>query len=109
MRTLCPNFDREDGLDTVLEVPMPEEIFVSNNGHSNGRSWQIIKAWMRSQVEKSAAAHIPMFGGHNIELQLLLGVIGAPLVPLPISTDHSLARDIKNQPIVSPPLLVPCF
>ncbi|KAF6137682.1 hypothetical protein GIB67_023616 [Kingdonia uniflora] len=27
MRKLCPNFDQEDGLDTVLEVPIPEEMF----------------------------------------------------------------------------------
>lgn len=24
MRKVCPNLDREDGLDTVLEVPVPE-------------------------------------------------------------------------------------
>ncbi|XP_077223136.1 replication factor C subunit, putative (DUF620) [Tasmannia lanceolata] len=95
MRKLCPNFDREDGLETVLEVPIPEEMFASNNNNNrNLRSWQNIKSWMGSPVERSS-----LFGGRNTELQLLLGVIGAPLIPLPISTDPSLNRNIKDHPI----------
>uniref|UniRef100_A0A6N2KF59 DUF620 domain-containing protein n=1 Tax=Salix viminalis TaxID=40686 RepID=A0A6N2KF59_SALVM len=31
MRKLCPNYDREDALDTVLEVPIPEEIQTMNS------------------------------------------------------------------------------
>ncbi|RWR81566.1 putative replication factor C subunit 2 [Cinnamomum micranthum f. kanehirae] len=95
MRKVCPNFDREDGLDTVLEVPVPEEMFTPNN---NGR-WQSMKTWIRPQPERSTLP--PSVLGRNTELQLLLGVIGAPLIPLPVPASHSLNRDIKDHPIES--------
>ncbi|KAH8501471.1 hypothetical protein H0E87_016319 [Populus deltoides] len=95
MRKLCPNFDREDGLETVLEVPIPEEMFTSNK-HGN-RSWQNMKAWMRPHSERSMTT---LFGGKNTEIQLLLGVVGAPLIPLQIRCDHQFINcNIKDQPI----------
>ncbi|KAJ4719917.1 Protein of unknown function (DUF620) [Melia azedarach] len=102
MRKLCPNFDREDGLETVLEVPIPEEMFTTNkNTH---RSWQNVKSWMKPYSEKSspAASMTALFGGRNTEIQLLLGVVGAPLIPLPIRSDndhHPINRNIKDHPI----------
>ncbi|XP_010262698.1 PREDICTED: uncharacterized protein LOC104601158 [Nelumbo nucifera] len=98
MRRLCPNFDREDGLDTVLEVPIPEEMFVSNTKHS-GRSWQNMKSWMRSHSQRSAPSTAALVGGRSTELQLLLGVVGAPLVPLPVRSDQSINGNIKDHPI----------
>ncbi|KAL3521164.1 hypothetical protein ACH5RR_019313 [Cinchona calisaya] len=96
MRTLCPNLDREDGLETVLEVPVPEEIFASAK---NNKSWQNMKSWMKSHTEKSPAS---LFGGRNTEIQLLLGVVGAPLVPLPIRSGcYSFSKSFKNHPIVT--------
>ncbi|XP_027110882.1 uncharacterized protein [Coffea arabica] len=93
MRTLCPNLDREDALETVLEVPIPEEIFAS----TKNRSWQNVKSWMKSHTERSP---VSLFGGRNTEIQLLLGVVGAPLVPLPICSDrYSFSKSIKNHPI----------
>uniref|UniRef100_A0A803QSG1 Uncharacterized protein n=1 Tax=Cannabis sativa TaxID=3483 RepID=A0A803QSG1_CANSA len=95
MRKLCPNFDREDGLDTVLEVPIPEEMFASKT--SNMISWQNMKAWMTSSHPSNMTA---LFGGRNAEIQLLLGVVGAPLIPIAISYDHELiSRNIKDHPI----------
>ena len=32
MKKLSPNLDREDGLETVFEVPIPEEIFTHKSG-----------------------------------------------------------------------------
>ncbi|KAL5991626.1 hypothetical protein ACLOJK_012535 [Asimina triloba] len=104
MRKLCPNFDREDGLETVLEVPIPEETF-SCSTHTSSNPWQCMKTWMmhRPHVERSSAATSSLFGigsgGRNAELQLLLGVAGAPLIPLPIRADHSLNANIKDHPI----------
>ncbi|KAJ4978323.1 hypothetical protein NE237_009103 [Protea cynaroides] len=103
MRKLCPNFDREDGLETVLEVPVPEEMFTSNTRNS-GRPWHNLKSWMRSHVYRSCVpSSAAAGGGRSPELQLLLGVVGAPLVPLPISNDpSSITRDkIKDHPIES--------
>ncbi|XP_073297633.1 uncharacterized protein [Primulina huaijiensis] len=93
MRTLCPNLDKEYALETVLEVPIPEEMFGSNKLH---KSWQGMKSWvMRPHVEKVGS----VFGGRDTEIQFLLGVIGAPLVPLPIRCDRTLNSNIKGHPI----------
>lgn len=111
MRKLCPNFDREDGLETVLEVPIPEEMFISSNNNNNNnitqRSWQNVKTWMKPHGERSSSKSMTaLFGGKNAEIQLLLGVVGAPLIPLPIpssssSSDHPINKSIKDNPIVS--------
>lgn len=92
MRTLCPNFDREDGLDTVLEVPIPEEMFPSSKN-----KWPNMKSWMKSNP---APTSLP-FADRNSQIQLLLGVIGAPLIPLPIPSDHNANKCIKDHPIES--------
>lgn len=73
MRTLCPNLDHEDALDTVLEVPIPEESFTAGN---DALPWRTMKP------------HSTEYNGRNAEIQLLLGVVGAPLIPLPISPGH---------------------
>ncbi|XVF24010.1 hypothetical protein REPUB_Repub13aG0089900 [Reevesia pubescens] len=102
MRKVCPNFDLPDGLDTVLEVPIPEEMFASNK--TSHKSWQNMKSWMnlKPNTERSSPASMTaLFGGRNTEIQLLLGVIGAPLIPLPIKLDHdhSISKNIKDHPI----------
>ncbi|KAJ4970061.1 hypothetical protein NE237_003160 [Protea cynaroides] len=99
MRKVCPNNGREDGLETVLEVPIPEEMFASKN---SSKPWQNMKSWMRSQVDKPLTHSNPV--SRSSELQLLLGVVGAPLIPLPVRNDHhsSMTRDkIKGHPIES--------
>jgi len=35
-------------------------------------------------AEAKAASMTTVFGGRNLEIQLLLGVVGAPLIPSPI-------------------------
>ncbi|XP_074287242.1 uncharacterized protein LOC141612380 [Silene latifolia] len=94
MRTLCPNFDREDGLDTVLEVPIPEEMFPAAKN-----KWPNMKSWMKSDPSHSPA-RLP-FADRNSQIQLLLGVIGAPLIPLPIPSDHKVAKSAKDHQIES--------
>ncbi|CAL9194185.1 uncharacterized protein LOC103990269 [Musa acuminata AAA Group] len=97
MRKLWPNLDREDGLDTVLEVPIPEETFLSDaSSRSNKTLCANIKAWMRSHVDRSPPSPI----GRGAELQLMLGVIGAPLVPVPVQAYRStLVRGMEKDPI----------
>lgn len=100
MRTLCPNLDREDGLETVLEVPIPEEMFVDSYKH---KSWQNMKSWIKSHSINTdhKSIHASVFGGRNAEIQLLLGVVAAPLIPHPIRCDHSVNKKINDHPIVS--------
>ncbi|XP_047969591.1 uncharacterized protein LOC125213218 [Salvia hispanica] len=92
MRTLCPNLDREDGLDTVLEVPIPEEMLAS----TKNRSWQNMKSWITPRPPPAS-----VFGGRAAEIQFLLGVVGAPLIPLPIRCDRTVHNNFKGCPIES--------
>ncbi|PHT82134.1 hypothetical protein T459_15149 [Capsicum annuum] len=106
MRTLCPNLDNEDGLETVLEVPIPEEMFVNAHKH---KSWQNMKSWIKSHhhghdhhnyKSSSTTTHVvSVIGGRNAEIQLLLGVVAAPLIPHPIQCNHSLNKNINDHPI----------
>nr|GMD59078.1 uncharacterized protein LOC109153431 [Ipomoea batatas] len=59
---------------------------------SKNKSWQTMKCWMRPQTEKS---------GRSAEIQLLLSVVGAPLVPIPIPSHQacSPAGKINDHPI----------
>lgn len=113
MRTLCPNFDREDGLETVLEVPMPEELFCSDNNKSG--AWRSVKSSLLRSSPDNSSSLATLFGGRdaqiqmllgNAQIQMLLGIVGAPSIPLPVSSDHEeidhpISKLIKNQSIVS--------
>ncbi|CAM8962157.1 unnamed protein product [Rhodiola kirilowii] len=105
MRKLCPNYDFEDGLDTVLEVPIPDEEFADSgkNGKNGGGAWHNMKSWiMPPQIVKSSAPSFEAaaYGGKSTEIQLLLGVVGAPLIPLPLKSDHfPLKPNIRDHPI----------
>ncbi|CAA7407755.1 unnamed protein product [Spirodela intermedia] len=90
MRKLCPNFDREDGLETVFEVPIPEEMFAGG-----ARCQQAVASWLRSPACGGGAATAPL-AGRNAELQLLLNVVGSPLVPFPVPADPSDGTSIRN-------------
>lgn len=94
MRTLCPNLDREDGLETVLEVPIPEEMFPATKN-----KWPNMISWMKSNPGR-APSDFPC-ADRTSQIKLLLGVIGAPLIPLPIPSDHKLNKTIKDHPIES--------
>lgn len=97
MRKLCPNYDKEDGLDTVLEVPIPEEMF-TNMGSNGALRWQNLRALMRAQgVDKST--HLA--AASNNEFMALLKLVGTPLIPFQVQPDQPLTRPIKDCSIVS--------
>lgn len=101
MRKLCRNYDREDGLDTVLEVPIPEDMFSSPNKTpstpTTPRSWANIKSCISSSADVDDSRR----RDHTyVDIQLLLSVAGAPLIPLPIPSHH-LNPNIQGHPIVS--------
>ncbi|XP_072954823.1 uncharacterized protein [Typha angustifolia] len=99
MKKLCPNWDREDGLDTVLEVPIPEpdETFLSTGSSKPTKSWRTnMKAWLRFY----AGRHAPYSLDGEADLQLMLGVVSAPLAPLPIEDYQTIAPcDVKEGPL----------
>ena len=98
MKKLCPNLDREDGLETVLEVPVPDEIFTAKTG--TAKACQSMVWWMKPNYDSNSSPSSD--GARNTEIQLLLGVVGAPLIPFPISSDgRSITPNIKDLHIVS--------
>ncbi|KAK9049832.1 hypothetical protein SSX86_031199 [Deinandra increscens subsp. villosa] len=103
MRTLRPNLDNEYALETVLEVPIPEETFDDTKvNHNITNSWQTMKSWMKPH-STDQKHQFSDFSGRSSETQLLLGVIGAPLVPLPVSSAHPAIINpaAKDHPIES--------
>lgn len=97
MRKLCPNFDREDGLETILEVPIPEEMFTSM-GSNLALRCQNMLAWMKAQTADKWSS--PIIAGRFNELSFLLYIVGSPLIPLQVRLDNSVHRPIRDSSIV---------
>lgn len=95
MRKLCPNYEREDGLETVLEVPIPEEMY-NNMGSNPALRCHNMQMLMKSHGPDKPA---PSLTGRNAELQLLLNVVGSPLIPLPVYSDQTVNRRINDRSI----------
>lgn len=107
MRKLCPNFDNVDGLETVLEVPIPEELW-TGIGSSGSNRWQNLRALMKAQISADKSTHFSASSNH--EFIWLLKLVGSPLIPLQVQSDHTLTRPLKDSSIVSihihlPPLI----
>lgn len=125
MRKLCPNFDREDGLDTVLEVPIPEEMFTSMGSNAVLR-WQNLRSLMKAQssssstvnyynkssssssgsyASSSSSSESPpqqhLSSGSRNEFLALLKLVGSPLIPFQVQADQALTRPLKGCSIVS--------
>ncbi|KAL6619508.1 hypothetical protein ACP70R_034647 [Stipagrostis hirtigluma subsp. patula] len=98
MRKVCPNLDREDGLDTVLEVPVPELHHEPSSSGRGRRRRRTVKAWVRSHMDQRHRRDgAPP---SRADVQLMLGVIGAPLVPQPVAARKAMAgQDIKEEPL----------
>ncbi|KAF6149755.1 hypothetical protein GIB67_017488 [Kingdonia uniflora] len=95
MRKFWPNPDQEDGgLDTVLEVPIPEEM-VTRMGSNAVLRWRNMCALVKTHSANKSATNHPFAGPKNIDLQLLLNVVGSPL--LPVQVRHiAINRPIKD-------------
>ncbi|XP_031255032.1 uncharacterized protein LOC116113036 [Pistacia vera] len=93
MRKLCPNMEKEDGLETVLEVPIPEEMFHSmgNNVHLR---WQNMLSWMKAQTSEKWSQ--PVIASRFNELRFLLYLVGSPLIPLQVQLGHSVHKPVKD-------------
>ncbi|KAM3363164.1 hypothetical protein T459_06308 [Capsicum annuum] len=96
MRILCPNVDREDGLETVLEVPIPDEMFKSMGSNAALR-WQNMATWMKAQTSDKWSS--PIVAARYNELSFLLFMIGSPLIPFQIEIGQSVTRPVKHSSI----------
>lgn len=104
MRVLCPNLDREDALENVLDVPIPEEMF-TRMGSTAGLRWQNMATWMRAQTLDKWSC--PVIANRYNELSFLLYMVGCPLLPLRIQLEDPSANSIRNSSIVS--IIKNCF
>ncbi|KAJ7952979.1 DUF620 family protein [Quillaja saponaria] len=93
MRRLCPNIDKEDGLETVLEVPIPEEMF-TGMGSNVALRWQNMLTWMKAQTADKLAS--PIIAARFNELRFLLYLVGSPLIPLQVQLGHSIHRPVRD-------------
>ncbi|KAI4325486.1 hypothetical protein MLD38_030880 [Melastoma candidum] len=98
MRRLCPNIDQEDGLETILEVPIPEEMFTSM-GNNVAVRMQNMLAWMKAQASDKWSS--PIIAARINELRFLLYLVGSPLIPLQVYLDNSIHRPVRNSSIES--------
>lgn len=98
IRRLCPNLDKEDGLETILEVPIPEEMFVSM-GNNLALRWQNMLTWMKGQTTEKLAS--PVFAKRLNELRFLLYLVGSPLIPLQVQLGHSIHKPVRDTSIVT--------
>lgn len=97
LRRLCPNINKEDGLETVLEIPIPEEMF-STMGNNVALRWQNMLTWMKAQTEDKLAT--PTVASRLNELRFLLYLVGCPLIPLQVQLGHSVHRPVRDCSIV---------
>lgn len=99
MRKLCPNYDREDGLDTVLEVPIPEEMF-NKMGSTAALRWHNLRALMKAQSQSCDRSSYLQAKSSN-EFMALLKLVGSPLISFQLQLDNPPSRFVKNASIVS--------
>ncbi|CAG7903464.1 hypothetical protein BRARA_G02241 [Brassica rapa] len=109
MRKLCPNLDDEDGLETVLEVPVPEEMFTKMGSNATGR-WRNMHALMKAHAVVTAVAadmrtpassssmsnvNMHMQSKSDNEFVALLKIVGSPLIPFHVPLEFCLSRPIN--------------
>ncbi|KAL3514627.1 hypothetical protein ACH5RR_027344 [Cinchona calisaya] len=95
MRKLCPNLDKEDGLDTVLEVPIPEEMF-TNMGSNAALRWQNMRNLMKAQRLDNKHSSYPSAAPRNDQFMLLLKLVGSAFIPFQAQLDHAVILPIKD-------------
>ncbi|XP_049390839.1 uncharacterized protein LOC125855196 [Solanum stenotomum] len=94
MRKLCPNLDKEDGLDTVLEVPLPEEMFSKTGGSSAAIRWKNMLNLMRA--DKLPDRSKTVASGNNDQFMFLLKIVGSALIPFQVQLDHAISLPVRD-------------
>lgn len=100
MRKWCRNYDKEDGLETVLEVPVPEEMFTSMGSNSILR-WQNMRNLLKAQGEDNKSSSYPVPLLRNDQFMLLLKLIGSALIPYQVQFGRAVILPIKDGSIVN--------
>lgn len=103
MRKLCPNVDKEGGLETVLEVPIPEEMFDKMGANAAVRWLNMRNRMVRNPTtaDKWAAITNPLLLTDADHFTLLLKLVGSAFIPYRAQLDHALTNPIKDGSIES--------
>lgn len=97
MRKLCPNLEKKDGLETVLEVPIPEEMF-SKMGTNAALRWKNMRNLMTAD---KLSAQSKVVSSNNDQFIFLLKIVGSALIPFQVQLDHSISLPVMDGSIVS--------
>ncbi|KAK8623344.1 hypothetical protein V6N13_118230 [Hibiscus sabdariffa] len=102
IRKTCPNLDRQNALETVLEVPIPEEMY-TQMGTSAGLRWRNLRALMKAQsATLGVVSTTHLQAKSDNEFLALLKIVGAPLIPFQVHLlNCTLSSPLKNFPIES--------
>ncbi|KAL8523761.1 hypothetical protein ACS0TY_013651 [Phlomoides rotata] len=97
MRKLCPNLDKEGGLETVLEVPIPEEMF-NKMGSNAPLRWHNMRNLMRAHHRTAADKWASTSDNHhaNDQFSLLLKLVGSAFIPCQAQLGHADTKPIKD-------------
>ncbi|GMI82513.1 Boundary of ROP domain9 [Hibiscus trionum] len=82
---LCPNLDNQEGLETVLEVPIPEEMY-TKMGSNEILRWQNLRNFMKARSSFDTSTYL--LANSDNEFLTLLKIVGAPLIPLRVDLEN---------------------
>ncbi|KAK8551869.1 hypothetical protein V6N12_040489 [Hibiscus sabdariffa] len=82
---LCPNLANEEGLDTVLEVPIPEEMY-TKMGSNEILRWQNMRKFMKARSSFDSSSYL--LADSDNEFLTLLKLVGAPLIPFRVDLEN---------------------
>lgn len=108
MRKLSPNMEKGGGLETVLEVPIPEEM-VDKMSRNAAVRWQNMRAHYPTAADKWAAIINPLVASASApdpasetdQFMLLLKLVGSAFIPYRVQLDRALNHPIKQGSIES--------
>lgn len=78
-------------LAPLMEGPNPEGF----DNETKKEGWSALHNWMKGQLSRTPS----LSGYKRSDLRLLLGVLGAPLAPVPVTGDPLPHLSIKDTPI----------
>ncbi|OIT04077.1 PREDICTED: uncharacterized protein LOC109225124 [Nicotiana attenuata] len=95
MKKLCPNLEKNDGLETVLEVPIPEEMF-SKMGSNAAIRWKNMRNLMKAD---KLCAQSKAVSSNNDQFIFLLKIVGSALIPFQVQLDHAISLPVMDASI----------
>ncbi|TYH87692.1 hypothetical protein ES332_D01G136700v1 [Gossypium tomentosum] len=100
IRKTCPipNLHNQDGLETVLEVPILEEMYTQLGTDAALLPWLNMRALMNDNI--SSTPHLQ--AKSDTEFLALLKIVGAPLIPFQVHLlNYTLSSPLRHCPFES--------